>query len=145
AFWHMRVYFDGMANLTQKQERFVDACIDTRDYHEAYALAFDCSRMRPSRITIEGLRMHRHPKVSPESKRRLGSHDEASDEAMRFDAVQALSLFLDLARADPNELIGLRVGCCRYCHGPDHQYQWTPAEFMAATTKAEQADQPLPD
>lgn len=134
-----------MANLTQKQERFVEAYIDTRDYHEAYALAFDCSRMRPSSITTEGWRLLRNPKVAQEIERRLEVIGEASDEKMGFDALQALSLFLDLARADPNELIGLRVGCCRYCHGPDHQYQWTPAEFTNATTKAEQSEQPLPD
>lgn len=134
-----------MTKLTLKQEKFVEAYIETRDAHEAYSLAFDCSRMRPSSITTEGWKLLRNPKVAQEIERRLDIIGEASDEKMGFDAVQALSLFLDLARADPNELIGLRVGCCRYCHGPDHQYQWTPAEFAAATTKAEQAEQPLPD
>lgn len=134
-----------MTKLTLKQEKFVEAYIDTRDYHEAYALAFDCSRMRPSSITTEGWKLLRNPKVAQEIERRLDIIGEASDEKMGFDAIQALNLFLDLARADPNELIGLRVGCCRYCHGPDHQYQWTPAEFAAATDKAEQAELPLPD
>lgn len=134
-----------MTKLTLKQGKFVDAYIETRDAHESYSLAFDSKRMRPSSISTEGYRMLRHPQIALEIKRRLELIGETADEKLGFDAIQALSLFVDLARADPNELIGLRVGACRYCHGPDHQYQWTPAEFMAATALAERNEQPLPD
>jgi len=45
-----------------------------------------------------------------------------------------------IATADPNDLVQLRRGCCRYCHGADHLYQWIDAgeyeETVAASAKA---------
>lgn len=135
-----------MKKLTLKQEKFIDAYIETRDYHEAYSLAFDCSKMRPSSITTEGWRLLRNPTVAQEIARRLEVIGEAADEKMGFDAVQALQMFLDIARADPNELIGLRVGACRHCWGVMHEYQWrTESEWEEAVSKAEKAGQPLPE
>ena len=37
-----------------------------------------------------------------------------------------------LATADVNELVQLRRVNCRYCHGANHEYQWTPAEYDKA-------------
>ena len=48
-----------------------------------------------------------------------------------------LQRFLDIATADPRELIGLKVGCCRYCHGDDHGYQWREREYAEAVQEAE--------
>lgn len=141
----MRRYFDHMANLTQKQERFVEEYLIHRSAAEAYRVAYDASRMRPSSIYVQGHRLLKNPKIAPIIEARLTALGETMGDETEFTVARALQDFLDLARADPNELIGLRVGCCRYCHGPDHQYQWTPAEFATATSKAEQADQPLPD
>ena len=134
-----------MANLTARQEKFIEEYLIHRSAAEAYRVAYSADRMRPSSVWREGHRLLNHPKVSPIISERLSELGQVAETETEFTVVQALGLFMDLARADPNELIGLRVGCCRYCHGPDHQYQWTPAEFMAATTKAEQAELPLPD
>lgn len=35
-----------------------------------------------------------------------------------------------LALADPRELSEHHIGACRYCHGIDHKYQRTPAEYQ---------------
>lgn len=40
-----------------------------------------------------------------------------------------------LAYGDVNELVQFRREACRYCHGKDHRYQWTPAEKRAAEEK----------
>jgi phage terminase small subunit len=40
-----------------------------------------------------------------------------------------------IATADPNEIVQLRRVNCRYCHGVNHEYQWTPAEYEAALLK----------
>lgn len=48
-----------------------------------------------------------------------------------------LQRFLDVATADPRELIGLKVGACRYCHGDDHGYQWREREYLEALQEAE--------
>lgn len=41
------------------------------------------------------------------------------------------------AYADVNELVEYRREACRYCHGEDHLYQFTPAEYRRAEKQAE--------
>lgn len=62
-----------------------------------------------------------------------------------YDIAEALRTQLAIARADPRELIGLRIGACRYCHGVGHLFQWKEREFLEATAKAEQDGSPLPE
>lgn len=62
-------------------------------------------------------------------------------------------IFLTLAEgatADPNELIGMKVGACRYCWGDAHGYQWKQREYLEAMDKWERdvrksPDAPMPD
>ncbi|SEJ22774.1 Terminase small subunit [Azotobacter beijerinckii] len=44
------------------------------------------------------------------------------------------------AYGDINELIEYRREACRYCHGADHLYQFTPAEFRRAEADGEKFD-----
>lgn len=39
--------------------------------------------------------------------------------------------------ADPRELVEVRRHACRYCHGVDHRYQYTPAELERDRTEWE--------
>ncbi|OKP83288.1 hypothetical protein A3844_22805 [Paenibacillus helianthi] len=43
-------------------------------------------------------------------------------------AEMVLQHWLDLATADPNEVIHHRRVCCRHCFGHDHEYQWIDNE-----------------
>jgi len=47
--------------------------------------------------------------------------------------------------ADPAELTAVRVGCCRYCWGEDHKFQWREREFIQRCDEAERLSVPLPD
>lgn len=40
-----------------------------------------------------------------------------------------LSKWVQIATADPNDLIQHRRLCCRYCYGVDHKYQYTIREY----------------
>lgn len=46
-----------------------------------------------------------------------------------FKADDVLNHFLDIATADPNELIEHRRICCRYCYGAEHRWQRTAGEM----------------
>lgn len=48
-----------------------------------------------------------------------------------------LENWLTIAMADPDELIGLRVGCCRRCHGNGFQYQWDELEYLDKCVEVE--------
>ena len=89
--------------------------------------------------------MLKHPKLLPIIDARLAELGENMAEETEFTIARAMQTYLDIFEADPNELIGLRVGCCRHCYGDGHGYQWREHEYLAATTLAEKADKELPD
>ena len=72
---------------------------------------------------------------------------EQAAEKAEWTIADAITEFLQIASADVNELIGTRIGACRFCHGDNHLYQWKEREFLEACQRAEQADppEPLPD
>lgn len=54
-----------------------------------------------------------------------------------YDARWCLGRWARIAQADPRELIGLRVGCCRHCWGPGHEYQWRLREYREACNEVD--------
>lgn len=56
-----------------------------------------------------------------------------------MDVAKALEAWVTIAMADPDELIGLRVGCCRYCYGEGFGFQWKEREYLAALDDYERA------
>jgi len=50
-----------------------------------------------------------------------------------------------LFTADPRGLVEYKRGCCRYCWGFGHAYQWTDAELQEAQAKAINDGKPAPD
>lgn len=131
--------------LTEKQRNFVELWLVHRNAAYAYEKAYDASRMNPASVYVAAHRLLHHAKIAPIIEARLTELGEVLDEETGFSAQAAWREFMALATANPDEVTGVRVGACRYCHGVAHQYQWTPAEFAEATRKAEQTESPLPD
>lgn len=75
----------------------------------------------------------------------------AIDEAMKeraavdkLDAATVLREVLAIATADANEIVEIRRGCCRYCYGSDHRYQYTDkVELETARRAFEASDEGL--
>lgn len=128
------------------QERFVEEYLVTRNAFEAYKLAYDASRMRPSSIYRNGHRMLHHAKIAPIIEQRLAELGETMSEETEMTVARALNSLIDVVTADPDELTGVRTGCCRYCHGVGHYYQWrTEREWEEAVKRAEKHGDPLPE
>lgn len=72
---------------------------------------------------------------------------EQAAEKAEWTIADALIEYRSIVQADVNELIGTRIGACRFCHGEGHQYHWKEREFLEACRRAEAADppEPLPD
>lgn len=124
--------------LTDKQESFVQWLIKGKSQREAYKLAgYKTDAMTDSAIDVEACKLFKHPKVSlryEELHSRLVK--EAEDECI-VTAKEVLKRWVDIAWADPNELIHHRRVCCRYCFGIDHEYQWTDeSEYQNAVEYA---------
>jgi len=57
---------------------------------------------------------------------------EARAKRLDIDTDDVLRRLYSIATADPRELIALEYGCCRFCWGKDHRYQWTQRQLNDA-------------
>jgi phage terminase small subunit len=62
-----------------------------------------------------------------------------------LDVTLIVKELVDVATADPRELVSVHHDSCRYCHGLEHKYLWTPAEYRAALDEALNEGKPAPD
>ncbi|MNC39968.1 Terminase small subunit [compost metagenome] len=61
-------------------------------------------------------------------------------EKVEIKAERVLQRWIDIAFADPNEIIHFRRVCCRYCFGIDHEYQWIDHKEYETTLTVIQAE-----
>jgi len=85
----------------------------------------------PKTAWVQGSKLLHHPTVRDEIQRLM---DERAKD-VGLDAKKALQVIWERATADPRELIQVKVGSCRYCHGAGHQYQRTMVELNQAREK----------
>lgn len=123
------------APLTAIQTRFVEHFLRYRNATQAYKFASDNPDCAYGTAAAEGGRLLRDGRV--QEAIRVGAKEAFADTATSVGWL--LQRFLDVATADPRELIGLKVGCCRYCHGEGFGYQWREREYLEALQDAERA------
>lgn len=114
--------------LTALQVSFCEHFIRWRNQAQAYKHATGRPDMSYQQASAEGGKLMRDARVQA-----LIQH--LSKDAFKDTTASVgwlLQRFVDIATADPRELIGLRVGCCRRCYGEGHQYQWKEYEFDEA-------------
>jgi phage terminase small subunit len=135
------------AGLTAKQIAFCDHYARYRNATQAYTAAFDTNASYDTRRN-EGYKLLARADIQEAIKAR----SLAATAATGVDVGWLLNHFLAIATADPRELIGLKVGCCRFCYGEGHLYQWREREYLEAIAKAEfnalnypDRKEPLPD
>ncbi len=120
--------------LTGLQQAFVDHFLRWRNATQAYKAASpNGAQMNYATASREGWKLLRDDRVQEAIK--AGAKTAFADTAASVGWL--LQRFLDIATADPRELIGLKVGCCRYCYGEGHEYQWREGEYLHALREAE--------
>lgn len=66
--------------------------------------------------------------------------------AVKVEANEVLRHVLAVATVDPNEIMEVRRGCCRYCHGIEHRFQYLDeAELKRARIAFDRSDEGLVD
>lgn len=121
--------------LTPKQEAFISELLADEQMNAtaAYLRVFKCSQKAAE---ASASRLLSQDKI----KKGLIAARERLQQASGVTAVKVLQQWWQIATADPNEIMQLRRGCCRHCHGIDHAFQWrNEDEFNKALEKA-QAD-----
>lgn len=118
---------------TAREEIFARSFAAHRNVGEAYRAAYDCAGLSPKQIDGRGRSTLKSPAVVDRIRdlTNLAAGDDIET------AAKVLRYFLDIAMADPNELVSIRIGCCRYCHGAGNSYQWRAREFAEALTEWE--------
>ena len=127
--------------LTAKETAFVEHWQRYRNATQAYSHAFDCDGSSYETRRLEGCRLLNSPKIATA----IQARQKIATQESGVDAAWLARRFLDIATADPRELIGLKVGCCRYCHGEAFGYQWREREYMEALEEAERMQKRFPE
>jgi phage terminase small subunit len=113
--------------LTARQELFAQHFATTRSVVQAYRAAYDCEGVSPKAIDKRGREVLQAPQVDKRIRELLDLGSGGSVETL----AKVHQVLWDIINADPNELVSLKLGCCRYCHGEGHQKQWKEHEYFA--------------
>lgn len=113
---------DGPLELGRREE-FARLCVEGRmSQMAAYRQVYNIDPDQPSSMVWRhASRLAAAPMVS----RRIRQLKEEAARQTIISAAQLLKDFVDIANADPNELIRMHVDCCRNCHGIDFGYEYS--------------------
>lgn len=91
-------------NLTEKQEKFCRAYIDTDgNGAEAYRMSYNCESMKPNAIYVEAHKLLRDPKISL----RIDEIRAERAEASKVDRTKVEQVLMDIVTADVNDLYSI--------------------------------------
>lgn len=121
--------------LTAREENFARLYATGLTPREAYEQAFDVAGREERSWVRAAFELARSKKVITRIRQLRDIHAADDIEAAR----RLKTHHWEILTADPREIIGVRVGACRYCHGVGHRYQWTPAEYERACIEALEA------
>lgn len=113
--------FAEVPTCTPRQERFAQVWARTDNQTAAYRDAYN-----PDPKTALGSIWSAASRVAnfPQVKARYHIlHEEAANETL-LSLREALQWQIDIATADPNELVRVVADNCRHCHGTNYGYQW---------------------
>lgn len=120
--------------LTEAERVFCAEFLKTNDKNAALKAAW------PQLVDADADELKRHAHNVTRNvrvKREMERLREAASANTGFAVADALEGFLAVWRADPNEVVRVRVGNCRYCNGHHHAYQWTEREYVEAVRECE--------
>jgi phage terminase small subunit len=126
------VQSDWWVGLSDKQRAFVEHYAKFRNATQAYGAAYDTAANYSTRA-VGGSRVANLPEI----KLAVQKYVAAGAFVTSVDIGWLMERFLAIATADPRELIGLKIGACRYCWGDQHKYHWREREYLEALDQAE--------
>lgn len=128
-------------SLTQKQEDFCRFYVEYRNATTAYRQSYDVG-VNTKPVTVN--RMATALMADPNVAARIEELRALAESKTVMRARELLGDLLDIATADPNELIRHSRVNCRHCRGIGHAYQWQDAEWSVKAAIAMSFDPPQP-
>lgn len=112
--------------LTAKQEAFARLYVEHQNATTAYRLAYETGwNASPKSISVEACRTLAKPQVAL----RVAELQAQAAASTIIKARDILDQQMDVATADPNDLVRIESRNCRHCWGIGHEYQWQDAEY----------------
>lgn len=135
------------STLNAKQEKFVERYL-VHFIGKQAAIEAGYSKARAESTASDLLA---NPAVQYQLSQRRSEVRQEIREQAKFDRETLLNELWHTALADDTELSQVRRVCCRHCHGDEHAYQYTPAEWRARLAshtaeclEAKDSQQPAP-
>lgn len=130
------------ALCTPKQEAFAQAWASTGNKSAAYRIAYDVhERTLPNVVWVSAQRVAALPQVIARYK--VLAQQAALDTIMSVRELYALQV--DIATADPTEIVKVIARNCRHCRGEKYKYQWKDEdEYVTACVAALDGHLPPP-
>jgi len=115
-----------LSKINELDEYFCQIYVATRNEGFSYRVAFDPQ----ATVTSPAHSRAAQGKINDACiMQRIVEMRKKQEEAETATLPEIFNRWLAMATADPDELIGLRIGACRYCHGADHGYHWKAHEY----------------
>lgn len=120
-----KTYNNRKQKMADKEARFASEYLIDFNGVEAMFRAGYGGKSRKG-AAVEASRMLDRPNVQNLLKAAIADQ-RTRTEVIADDVLQTIK---DVADADPNALVEMRRGCCRYCHGQGGYYQYTKQEWI---------------
>lgn len=135
--------------LTEKQEKFaILVGVEGLNHTAAFrAAGYNIENMQEVTIQHEGSRLAAKPHVAAKIQVYKESRQQVTTGNALFNVKALAERYVAIALADPNELIGVKVGACRHCWSAGGAYHWKEREYYDAVVKweAQGMKGPAPD
>lgn len=113
-------------------ERFASAYVELGGWSAAYRRCYDCTNMSSPTVWKNAQAMADYPGVRNRVRELLA---EGAQRAI-VTVAEVLRVQMELATANPADVVRVSEHACRHCHGIDNEYQWrTQDEFAEACAK----------
>lgn len=125
-----------MKDLSPKQRRFAELVgLEGIAKAEAWRRAYEQPNAAIQKASTAGSELARNPKVAAVIEKFREDRKKAALERVTMSIEELVSIYIAIALTDPNELVQVRIGCCRHCWGMGGQYQWREIEYMQAVAE----------
>lgn len=135
---------DNGVPLKERIERFCGNYVMTNNEMHSYRVSFVVD---PAAAANWVYKKARDLMQDPEVRARIQELRDTAAQMLLISVKDLMQDWVDIAQADPNEIVTHSRVPCRYCHGEAFGYQWTEREYARACDIAMNAKvpQPLPD
>lgn len=135
---------DNGVPVKERIERFCGNYVMTNNEMHSYRVAFVVD---PTAAANWVFKKARDLMQDPEVAARIQELRDAAAQTLMVSVQDLMQDWLDIATADPNEIVTHVRVPCHYCHGEGFAYQWTEQEYARACDVAMRAKvaTPLPD